>query len=174
MLGELEKEEHDSAEAGRAAVQSLNLQIKQVEEKVDQLLDARLENILSNEEYVAKKNQLLNQKLDLQAKLKEIERNGSLWFELCRNFIRESSEATVSALPENFSAQKNWIKKVGSNPTLANRTLTLDFKMPWRILAQSGIASRRDAEFPTEFSRNDFRRCILDEVRTFFRTSSIK
>ena len=162
MLGELEKEEHDSAEAGRAAVQSLNLQIKQVEEKVDQLLDARLENILSNEEYVAKKNQLLNQKLDLQAKLKEIERNGSLWFELCRNFIRESSEATVSALPENFSAQKNWIKKVGSNPTLANRTLTLDFKMPWRILAQSGIASRRDAEFPTEFSRNDFRRRVWE------------
>jgi len=73
----------------------------------------------------------------------------------------------------HFSAQCGDHRRI-SNPTLANRTLTLDFKMPWRILAQSGIASRRDAEFPTEFSRNDFRRCILDEVRTFFRTSSIK
>ncbi len=120
------------------------------------LLDARLEAVVSNDEYVAKKNKLLNQKLDLEAKLKEIERNGSRWLELCRDFIRESSEAVLSPLPANFSKQKNRIKKVGSNPTLRTRTLALDFKMPWQILAKSDTVRRSRTPFLSETHEKQF------------------
>ncbi|MBP6855209.1 MAG: hypothetical protein KBD26_03390, partial [Candidatus Pacebacteria bacterium] len=47
--------------------------------------------------------------------------------------------------------KRDFLKKIGSNPRLASHSLFLDFKNPWRILAETPVASLCDAP---NFSEN--------------------
>ena len=64
------------------------------------------------------------------------------------NFTLEnavSNQALIIASEENLEAKRDFLKKIGSNPRLASRSLLFDFKNPWRILAETPVASLCDA-----------------------------
>src|SRR3989338_927627 len=145
MLDELDKEQASSFHSNALFVQNLKNQIKSVEETLDRLLDAHLDSTITSEEYIAKKQKLLNQKIDFSEKLKDFERKGNRWLELSRQFILDSNKAIIIASEENLEAKRDFLKKIGSNPRLASRSLLLDFKNPWRILAETPVASLCDA-----------------------------
>jgi len=145
MLAELDKEQASSFHSDALFVQNLKNQIKSVEETLDKLLDAHLDSTITSEEYIGKKQKLLNQKIDFSEKLKDFERKGNRWLELSKQFILDSNQAIIIASEENLEAKRDFLKKIGSNPRLASRSLFLDFKNPWRILAETPVASLCDA-----------------------------
>ena len=145
MLKELDSEQQESAHAGALFAQSLKDNIKVFEEKLDVLMDVHLDGVISAEEYTTKKKLLLDQKIDVEQKLKDFERQGYRWLELSRQFILDSNQAIIIASEENLEAKRDFLKKIGSNPRLASRSLFLDFKNPWRILAETPVASLCDA-----------------------------
>jgi len=145
MLKELDSEQQESAHAGALFAQSLKDNIKVFEEKLDVLMDVHLDGVISAEEYTTKKKLLLDQKIDVEQKLKDFERQGYRWLELSRQFILDSNQAIIIASEENLEAKRDFLKKIGSNPRLASRSLLLDFKNPWRILSETPVASLCDA-----------------------------
>lgn len=145
MLAEHEKEQASSFHSDALFVQNLKNQIKSVEDTLDKLLDAHLDSTITSEEYIAKKQKLLNQKVDFSEKLKDFERKGNRWLKLSRQFILDCNQAVIIASGENLQDKRDFLKKIGSNPTVANRILVSDFKMPWRIPADCRFASLRDA-----------------------------
>ncbi len=142
MLAELDKEQASTAHVDADFVQSLVLKIKEIEEKLDRLLDAHLEKTITSEEYVAKKNVLLESKIDFEQKLKDFERNGNRWLELCRRFIKEANQAEIIASGENLEAKRDFLRKVGSNPLLGARTLSVIPKKSFGILANFPYSAR--------------------------------
>ena len=110
-----------------------------------------MDSTITSEEYIGKKQKLLNQKIDFSEKLKDFERKGNRWLELSRQFILDSSQAIIIASEENLEAKRDFLKKIGSNPRLASRSLLLDFKNPWAILSETPVASLCDAP---NFSEN--------------------
>ena len=145
MLAELDKEQASSFHSDTLFVQNLKNKIKSVEETLDRLLDAHLDSTITSEEYIAKKQKLLNQKIDFSEKLKDFERKGNRWLELSRQFILDSNQAIIIASEENLEAKRDFLKKIGSNPRLASRSPLLDFKNPWAILSETPVASLCDA-----------------------------
>src|SRR3989344_287591 len=87
MLAELEKEQASSFHSDALFVQNLKNQIKSVEETLDRLLDAHLDSTITSEEYIRKKQKLLNQKIDFSEKLKDFERKGNRCLNLSNKFI---------------------------------------------------------------------------------------
>ena len=73
MIVKLEDEKEQEARDGKTFAQNLKSQIKEFEEKLDKLLDSHLDGIISKEEYTAKKQKILNQKIDIQEKIKVFE-----------------------------------------------------------------------------------------------------
>ncbi|KKS95361.1 MAG: Recombinase, partial [Candidatus Giovannonibacteria bacterium GW2011_GWB1_43_13] len=149
MLAELDKEQASSFHSDELFVQNLKNQIKSVEETLDRLLDAHLDSTITSEEYIAKKQKLLNQKIDFSEKLKDFERKGNRWLELSKQFILDSSQGIIIASEENLEAKRDFLQKIGSNPRLASRSLLLDFKNPWAILSETPVASLCDAPHPS-------------------------
>jgi len=86
-----------------------------------------------------KKQKILNQKIDLEEKLRDFEQKGNHWLEPMRQFILDSKQAVIIASEENLEDKKNFLKKIGSNPLLANRTLVFTPKKSWEILLNSGL-----------------------------------
>ena len=133
---------------------------------MDKLLDAHLEGVISKDEYLAKKQKILNQKIEISEKLKDFERKGNHWLEPAKNFILAAKQAKIIALQENLFEKKDFLKKIGSNRILRERKVFVSFKNPWKILANLP-AEARSAEAAEQQHTIWLR--VLDEIRTFFK-----
>ena len=149
MIKELDKEKEENVQAEMTFAQNLKSQIAEHEKTLDKLLDLQLSGAISIEEYAAKKQKILNQKIEISEKLKDFERQGNRWLERTKNLILAAHQANFVALGDNFSEKKNYLEKVGSNPRLAERAVSLSFKNDWQILAEFNAERRsREATFP--------------------------
>ena len=149
MLAQLEKDGTSTVQSDALFAQNLKNEVKACEEKLDTLLDAHLEKTITGEEYTAKKNKILARKIDIEQKLKDFERKGNRWLERTKNLILAARQANFVALGDNFSEKKNYLEKVGSNPQLAERAVSVSFKNDWQILAEFNAERRsREATFP--------------------------
>ena len=66
---ELEKERTQEKQAESSFVLKLRNELIEIEQKLDSLLDLQLNGELSEDEYIAKKIKLLNQKIDISEKI---------------------------------------------------------------------------------------------------------
>jgi hypothetical protein len=88
---------------------------------------------LSQSEYVAKKTKLLNQKIDTSEKISASKQKSDNRFEPLINFLKATNQAEKIALQENPERIRDFLKKIGSNFHIAERTLAVSLKKPWRV-----------------------------------------
>ena len=137
MLGELDKQENDSAQSVALVAQNLKQEIQSLETKLDSLLDAHLEKTITVEEYTAKKNKLLASKITLDQKLKDFERKGDRTLELTRKFISSAKEAMIVSTRDNLEEKRKFFQKLGSNPHLNRREIESTPRGAWLLLTDS-------------------------------------
>jgi len=167
-IAELEKEREKQAQAESAFAQKLRDELVEIESKLDRLLDLQLSGAITQNEYSAKKQKILNQKIEVSEKLRAFERKGYNRFEPMINFIKAANQAENIALHGNLFEQKDFLKKIGSNFRIAERTLAFDLKMPWKIAEKYNAEARSAEATPSKIAESETWRCFLDEVRTFF------
>ena len=134
MITMLDNEKQETAQSDALFAQKIKNEIREHDEKLEKLLDLSLENTISREEYTNKKQKILNQKIDIQEKLKVFEQKGNCWLERTRKYILDAKQAKIISLSKNFSEMKNFLKKIGSNPLLRDREISISLKNEWKIL----------------------------------------
>ncbi len=137
MLNEIENEKSQAVEKTKSLVQNLENEKFMVEQKMDKLLDLYIEGRgIEIEEYQAKKQKLLNDKLDIQQKIKDFEQNGNNWLEPMREMILASSQAKILlSQGDNFKIL-TFLKNIGSNFILKDKKFRFHWKIGWRALAE--------------------------------------
>jgi len=149
-----EKEKMDIAQAESSFSQRTRNELVQVETKLDRLLDLQLEGSLSQTEYATKKHKLILAKKDFQEKIQSFERKSNNRFELAIAFLKEANQAENIVVQENPERIRDFLKKIGSNFRIADRTLACDFKNAFKI------AEKYHAEaLCAEASNLDFSKC---------------
>ena len=151
MLNKCEEEQKQAVLSSQGLVQNIQEKIHTIKKKLNNLLDSRLEDIISKDEYTEKKNNLLNQKLNLEAEKREILDKGNNWLEPMRDFILDRNKAKKIADKGNLMEIRSIIKKIGSNFILKGK------KVEW--LAKNGWQMAREARrFSTWQARPDSNR----------------
>ena len=135
MIKELEKEKEEKAQSSRFFAQKIENEIKEIDEKLDKLMAAYLENALTLEEYRQAKNKLVNQKQLLKDRLTAFEQKSNNRFELAIKFINSLKQSKIIALQENPEQSRDFLKKISSNFLLSGQKLFFDFKNPYKIVA---------------------------------------
>ena len=128
-----ENEKMKTAQAESSFAQKLRDELVEIETKLDRLLDLQLDGNLSQAEYSTKKQKLILAKKDLEEKISSFGRKSNNRFELAINFIKEASQAEKCAQQENPERIRDFLKKIGSNFRIADRTLACDFKNAFKI-----------------------------------------
>jgi len=137
-LGELhEGESKSSSSLSRQAHDKL----KEFDAKIERLIDLYISKEISQEEYQRKKAKLLNEKKDLQDKLGEIEKTSGGWLEPSKNFITTCNQAGSVAWQGNLSAKRDFLKILGSNFILKDRTLLFKRAYPYELVAKISPAT---------------------------------
>ncbi len=99
----------------------------------------------------AKKNELLENKLSLQAQIKEIQEKGNEWLEPFSDFVEKAKTGQkIAGAKNNLHELAIHAKTVGSNFFLKDRQLTCEYVFQgWKPLADSAISglSRPSLDF---------------------------
>ena len=145
FLTKIDGWENESRQSSDALAQGLKDQLAVVKAKLDRLTDAYLEEGLELSEFQEKKNTLVELKADLRGKLSKLELTGTRWLELTREWVLAANNAEKLSSGDNFPEIRTFLKKIGSNPKIQNRFLSLSFKKPWDYLYETNTQNRREA-----------------------------
>ena len=66
-------------------------------------LELHLNGVISQEEYISKKETLLTNKMTLEEKIKKLERGGNIWLEQMEEFLKAAHQADQTATEENLA-----------------------------------------------------------------------
>ena len=137
MFAELDKEKGQDRKDSENFVQNLHQQKVEVEQKIEKLLDLYITGgVLTIEEYQAKKQKLLNEKLDIEQKIRDFEQKGNNWLEPMRKMIFESKQAKILLSQGDNQQILTFLKNVGSNFILKDKKFQFALKIGWRALAE--------------------------------------
>ena len=161
VLAALDGEQDKARQDAQSKVSVLKEQLSQVEAKLQKLLDIYLADALSTEEYVAKKDTFIFQKVALKEKTNDLETKGLSWLEPAREFVLSLNQATKLIGESNLSELPTFLKNIGSNHILRNREFLFAPKNPYDLVAERSEATSESLTFPTWCS-------LINFARTYF------
>ena len=148
VLAALDREQDKARESAQSEVIVLKEQLSQVEAKLQKLLDIYLADALSTEEYAAKKQSLLSQKVSLSEKITDFETKGLSWLEPAREFVKSLNQAANLLSSPNPIAMTTFLKNIGSNHILRNREFVFTPKIEYELVAERSEANQNSLTFP--------------------------
>ncbi|MDD2758323.1 MAG: recombinase family protein [Patescibacteria group bacterium] len=137
VLKELDNEYAKDSQYNMGSVQNLKTELDQSKQQLEKLLDVLLAGMLSTEEYTAKKEKILTQKLTLQERIKDFEQKGKSWLEPAQEFVKMLNQAAKMIKTENKKEMATFLKNNGSNHILQNRRLVFSWQPPYNLVAES-------------------------------------
>ena len=155
VLAALDSEQDKAREDAQSEVSILKEQLAQIEAKLQKLLDIYLADALSTEEYAAKKQSLLSQKVALTERIIDFETKGLSWLEPAREFVKSLNQAAKLIDKNNLSELPTFLKNIGSNHILRNRQFVFAPKIEYKLVAERSEANLTCLQFPTWCPRKD-------------------
>jgi hypothetical protein len=160
MLGRLDKSSREESKASLSLSRQVQDRLKDFDEKMERLIDLYIAKEISQEEYQRKKAKLLNEKKEIEEKIGEIEKTSGGWLEPSKNFVTSCNQAGSVAWQANSSAKRDFLKILGSNFILKNRTLLFSYTYPFHLVVK------------TDPKKNWLQ--LSDEIRIYFKESMNK
>ncbi len=111
--------------------------IKEIDAKIEKLIDLYISQDITEEEYQKLKGKLLNEKQDLKEKLGQIEKDSGGWLEHAKDFVTSCNRIGSAAWQENPPPMRDFLKIVGSNFCLTDRSLSFAYTKPFGMVAKS-------------------------------------
>ena len=162
VLRELDKDEQKAREDGKLFVENIKNQLVDVEARLDKLLSAYLDEVITSEEYAAQKQKMLDQRVELKEKIHEIEDKGVSWLEPARAWVKSLNQAEKLLQSGDMREMTTFLKQIGSNHILIDKFFFFSPKKPFQILCERSVSRRELASanlhFPNWRSRADSNR----------------
>lgn len=112
------------------------MELKALEEKQMRLLDAYLEQTITNEEYTETKKKILNRKIEIKENLKESGGRGLRWLELFKEWILSAHQAINYVDSGNLEEKRSFLQKIGSNFHIIGQKAAVELGFPWAAASE--------------------------------------
>jgi hypothetical protein len=176
MLNEAHALATTDAQAVRERTEAIQGNLNAVTERLDRLMTAYIEKVLSLQEYREAKNRLVEEKRQLDELITAMERDSSAAFEPFIEFLTATKQAGILAETGNDEQKRDFLKNVPSNLTISNRRLSVEPRDAWQLvvdqgrLAQSNTAPSCDGAVSVgKPDQNLQMRSVWDSLRKFFK-----
>ena len=137
MEKQIDEWEQEKISARGTVAQNLKAKLKETQEKLDRLVSLYLDGDIERDLYLTKKDALLRQKAKLEESLGDFGQQGKNRLEPLRSFVLSLREAENLAQTENHAQWRDFFRKIGSNPTLKNKTLSIGWSGLWDFTAKT-------------------------------------
>ena len=103
---------------------------REIQQKLDNLITLYLDGDVPKESYLAKKDELLKQKVSLANKIDSAREERNNWVEPLREWILDMKKATQLKTSDNFFEIRDYFKKIGTNLQLRDKSVSVSFCPP--------------------------------------------
>ena len=148
VLAELHKDEEKAKGEAKTTVQNLKVELAEIKTKLEKLLDAYLNEVISADDYKARKENLVTKKVELGEKIQDFEQKGLSWLEPAREFVLSLNQATNLVESEHKEEMTTFLKTIGSNHVLRNREFVFTPKIEYKLVAEQSEANPNPLLFP--------------------------
>ena len=136
FLAQLEADYKEFSAKSDPSAQNLKTELKHLEEKQMRLLDAYLENTITNEEYISAKEKIINRKVEIKEAMSDFGRKGNNWLEPFKEWILTAHQANEKAVTGNLEEKRMFLQKIGSNFRIAGQKVACQLQIPWDFSAK--------------------------------------
>src|SRR3989339_1455840 len=135
LIKRLESDEHRERSEVQGKVQEFKKDLIAINEKLSKLLDSYLDNVVSREDYLKKKENLFSSKKTIEQRIDTLEQSPNMWLEPMREFFNTALTADKIASDNiNLFQKREFLKKTGSNLTLKDKIVDCDLPDQWAAL----------------------------------------
>ena len=136
MLNQIDIWQKGIDQSSQSFAQTIHDELSGVKKRLDTLVDSFLDGTIDRSTYLAKKDELVRRKVDLEQKKDSLKQKGNNWIEPLKQWVRDAHNAGKLAVSNDFDEIKTFIGKIGTNHHLTNKNASLTFGAGWRIAAE--------------------------------------
>ena len=135
LIKRLEEDRRQQRSEVLVIVQEFKKDLLNINDKLNKLLDSYLDNVVSREDYLIRKEKFMSEKKTIEQRIETLEQSPNKWLEPMREFFDTAVEANKIASDNiNLFQKREFLKKTGSNLTLTNRIVDCDLPDQWAAL----------------------------------------
>ena len=124
--------------------------LEETETKLDNLINALLDGLVERGIYLAKKDMLVKRKVELNERKAGFARDGLLWIEPLRDWLRALEKAEKLTSSNDLDAVKSFLEKIGTNRLLRDRKVFLDFAQPFDLILTNSYLREAQTKQPRQ------------------------
>ena len=151
FLAKIETWETETSIEKQQKIDSLKAELALLKTKIDRINKAFTEGAIDIAEFKELKNPMMALKADLEQQIVVLEGSKINRLEPLKKWILEANTAQNDVFSDNWLGMKSFLEKVGSNRLLRAQTVTVSFKKPFDLLAETNVTLRNA---PIDFSPN--------------------
>ena len=142
FLARIETWESEVSHEKQEKIDRLKSEFTSLKSKIDRLNNGFTEGSIDIDEFKELKNPLVPKKVELEQQIIGLEKSKANRLEPLRNWILEANALKTAVINNDWLEMKSFLQKVGSNRLLRAQTLTVSFKKPFDLLAETNLAVR--------------------------------
>ncbi len=114
---------------------------REIQQKLDNLITIYLDGDIPKENYLAKKDELLLQKISLTEKIDSARHERNNWVEPLREWILDMKKGAELVSSSDFYEIRDYLKKIGTNPRMHNKSVSVSFCPPteFAFICKTGL-----------------------------------
>ena len=170
MLQKVEKMQSQESDASHSVAQNLSEEIKASDVRLEKLVSVFLDGDIPKDIYLKKKDEIMRTTLALKQKKKDFKQQGKNWVEPLKEWILDTKQANFLSSSTDFHEISSFVKKVGTNPTVRNKSARFGAPVPSEFVAkQHGISpfSLRAPRADVCMTSDEVSMCEPSRDRTF-------
>ena len=145
MIAEVEAEQQADRDGNEVCRRRLQNRLTDLDQKLERLIAAYLDQTLSLDEYKTAKQKLVEEKQNVKNAVASLTATGGSWFEPALRFISAAKQARFVAESGRDDEKRDFLKKVGSNLTISNRHLFVESREAWKLVVDQGHVAHHNA-----------------------------
>ena len=136
MLAKIDEWKREEITSSQSDVQNLSAKIKASEERMEKLVSAYLDGDIPKASYLTRKDEIMRSIATLKAEMKDFERGENKWVEPLREWVLDTKQADFLSSSDNFSEIASFVKKVGTNHAVRDKTARFSVPAPSQFVAE--------------------------------------
>ena len=176
MLAKVKEWEHSENSGLQSEFQNLSENLKANDARLEKLVSTYLDNNVSKEIYLKKKDEIMRASLALKEKKKDFENGRNNWVEPLRKWILDTKQADFLSKSEDYHSIKSFVQKIGTNPEIRDKCATFAVSVPSDFVAtRRNIMPPRSASVipSVPLSADEVSFCGEGEIRTLEEVSPL-
>ena len=153
FLARIETWETEVSHEKQQKIDELKNEFVSLKAKIDRLNNGFTDGSIDIDEFKELKNPLVPKKVELEQQIIGLEKSKGNRLEPLRNWILEANAFEKAVSSNDWLEMKSFLQRVGSNRLLRAQTLTVSFKKPFDLLAETSLAIQNTSDISERCSR---------------------